>query len=168
MQSNSAPSSVTFRPTRVEDAAYLLRWLSDPHILHWFPMFDAREIEDAVRIWIGYSRIESSITVEYNGEPVGMANLYIQPYKKLAHTCLFSIIIQENMRGKGIGKALIEYLEKYAKEKFKIEILHLEVYEGNPAKRLYERAGFKEFGCQTRFIKEDGKYIAKIFMQKRL
>ncbi len=26
--------------------------------------------------------------------------------------------------------------------------------------------GFKEFGCQTRFIKEDGKYIPKIFMQK--
>ena len=143
-------------------------WLSDPQILRWFPMFDAREIEDAVRIWIGYSRIEAGITVEYNSEPVGMANLYIQPYKKLAHTCLFSIIVKTEMRGKGIGKELIEHLMKYAKEKFKIEILHLEVYEGNPAQRLYERAGFKQFGCQTRFIKEDGKYIAKVFMQKQL
>ena len=72
------------------------------------------------------------------------------------------------MRGKGVGKALVEQLMKHAKEKFKIEILHLEVYEGNPAKRLYERLGFTPFGCQTRFIKEDGKYIAKIFMQKKL
>lgn len=166
MQDTSSP--LTFRLTRIEDTAHLLRWLSDPQILRWFPMFDAREIEDAVRIWIGYSRIESGITAEWNGEPVGMANLYIQPYKKLAHTCLFSIIVKEEMRGKGIGKALVEHLMKHAKEKFKIEILHLEVYEGNPAKRLYDRAGFKEFGCQTRFIKQDGKYIAKIFMQKKL
>lgn len=166
MQDNALP--LTFRLTGVEDAPNLLRWISDPQILRWFPMFDAREIEDSVRIWTGYSRIEAGITVECDGEPVGMANLYIQPYKKLAHTCLFAIIVKAEMRGKGIGRALLDYLMKYAKEKFKIEILHLEVYEGNPAKRLYERAGFKEFGCQTRFIKEDGKYIAKIFMQKKL
>jgi putative acetyltransferase len=72
------------------------------------------------------------------------------------------------MRGKGVGKELIAQLMQHLKEKFKIQILHLEVYEGNPAKYLYARAGFKEFGCQTRFIKEDGKYIGKIFMQKYL
>ncbi len=166
MHANLSP--LTFRLTSIEDTPFLLRWLSDPQILRWFPMFDAKEIEDAVRIWIGYSRIEAGITADWNGEAVGMANLYIQPYKKLAHTCLFSIIVKEDMRGKGVGKALIEHLIKHAKEKFKIEILHLEVYEGNPAKHLYDRTGFKEFGCQTRFIKEDGKYIAKIFMQKKI
>ncbi len=166
MQQLSSP--LTFRTTIADDAPYLLRWLSDPKILRWFPMFDAREIEDAVRIWIGYSKIEAGITALYHSEPCGMANLYIQPYKKLAHTCLFSIIVSEEMRGKGVGKQLLDHLMKYAKEKFKIEILHLEVYEGNPAKHLYERAGFKEFGCQTHFIKENGKYIPKIFMQRNL
>jgi putative acetyltransferase len=166
MQQTSSP--LDFRLTNAEDASYLLQWLSDPKILRWFPMFDTREIEDAVRIWVGYSRIEAGITASYHSEPCGMANLYIQPYKKLAHTCLFSIIVKEEMRGKGIGKQLLENLMKHAKEKFKIEILHLEVYEGNPARRLYERAGFKEFGCQTHFIKEEGKYIPKTFMQKYL
>ena len=78
--------------------------------------------------------------------PCGMANLYIQPYRKLAHTCLFAIIVKEDMRGKGIGKAMLDYVMEHAKTRFNIEILHLEVYEGNPAKRLYERAGFTEFG----------------------
>jgi RimJ/RimL family protein N-acetyltransferase len=159
---------LTFRLTRMEDAPFLTKWLSEPDILRWFPMIDAREIEDAVRIWISYSRIEASITAEWDGQPCAMANLYIQPYRKLAHTCLFAIIVKEEMRGKGIGKALLEYIMQHAKTRFHIEILHLEVYEGNPAKRLYERAGFTEFGCQTRFIKEDGKYIGKIFMQKKL
>lgn len=166
MQQSLSP--LTFRLTLPEDAPHLLQWLSDPKILRWFPMYDAREIEDAVRIWIGYSRIEAGVTVLWNSEPCGMANLYIQPYKKLAHTCLFSIIIKEEMRGKGVGKQLLQHLMQYAKEKFKIEILHLEVYEGNPAKYLYENMGFKTFGCQTRFIKEDAKYIPKIFMQRNL
>jgi RimJ/RimL family protein N-acetyltransferase len=160
--------TLTFRPTRLEDAPPLMQWLSDPKVLRWFPMFDAREIEDAARIWVGYSRMEAGITAEWDSEPCGMANLYIQPYKKLKHTCLFSIIVKDGMRGKGVGKALMEQLMKLAKEKFNIEILHLEVYEGNPARRLYERLGFKEFGKQSRFIKEDGKYIGKVFMQKKL
>jgi RimJ/RimL family protein N-acetyltransferase len=161
-------SPVTFRLTQPDDASHLLKWLSDPKILKWFPMYDAREIEDSVRIWVGYSRIEAAVTVLWNGEPCGMANLYIQPYKKQAHTCLFSIIVKEEMRGKGIGGKLIEYLMTYAREKFKIEILHLEVYEGNPAMHLYERMGFKKFGVHKRFIKEEGKYLDKIFMQRNL
>lgn len=159
---------LSFRLTRAEDAPPLMQWLMDPKILPWFPMIDAREVEDAVRIWIGYSRIEAGLTAEWNGEPCGMANLYIQPYKKLMHTCLFSIIVKESMRGKGIGGALLKQLMQHAKDKFKIEILHLEVYEGNPARKLYERHGFKPFGSQTHFIKENGKYLGKTFMQKQL
>lgn len=129
---NMNTQDLSFRPTIPEDAPYLFKWLSDPRILTWFPMFDAREIEDAVRIWVGYSKIEAGLTALWNSEPCGMANLYIQPYKKLAHTCLFSIIVKEEMRGKGVGKQLLEHLMKHAKEKFKIEILHLEVYQEIP------------------------------------
>jgi len=160
--------SLTFRLTQPEDAPFLSLWLSDPHILCWFPMIDAREIEDAVRIWIGYSKIESGLTALDNGEPCGIANLYIQPYAKQKHTCLFSIIVKEEMRGKGVGKALLGQLISLAKEKFQIEILHLEVYEGNPAQHLYEKMGFVLFGRQSHFIKEDGRYSAKLLMQKRL
>ncbi|HSX04724.1 MAG TPA: GNAT family protein, partial [Rhabdochlamydiaceae bacterium] len=59
-------------------------------------------------------------------------------------------------------------LMKLAKEKFNIELLHLEVYEHNPAVRLYKRLGFKEFGIQRHFIKEDDKYVGKIYMQRNL
>ena len=131
-------------------------------------MYDAREIEDAVRIWVGHARIESSLTALWDGVPCAMANLYIQPYKKQMHTCLFSIIVKGTMRGQGIGKRLLEELMKHAKERFKIEILHLEVYDGNPARHLYERLGFKEFGRQSHFIKEDGRYNAKVLMQRPL
>ncbi len=160
--------ALSFRPTHLEDASYLQAWLSEPGVLRWFPMIDAREVEDAVRIWVGYSKMLAGLTAEWEGKPCGMANLYIQPYKKLKHTSLFSIIVDQQYRNKGVGQALILELERWAKEKFAIEILHLEVYEGNPARRLYERLGYKYSGEQRHFIKEDGKYATKVFMQKEL
>ena len=166
MQQSKNPLNI--RLTHADDAIHLAQWLSKSDILRWFPMYDAREIEDAVRIWISYSRLHAGLTAEWEGSPCGLANLYIQPFKKLKHTCLFSIIVKQEMRGKGVGKALIEQLCTMAKEKFHIEILHLEVYEGNPAKKLYERLGFKEFGFQPKFIKEEKGYIGKIFMEKCL
>lgn len=158
----------SFRITEAEDATHLTQWLSDPQILRWFPMIDDREIEDAVRIWINYANMQASITALYEGKPCAMACLYIQPYIKQKHTCLFSIIARKDLRGKGIGTKLLDYLMKWAKEQFQIEILHLEVYEGNPAQYLYERAGFKMFGRQSHFIKQEGQYSAKILMQRSL
>ena len=161
-------SHLSFRLTDHSDALYLTKWLSDPEVLHWFPMITQPEVVDAIRIWIGYSRFGSGITVEHNNVPCGMATLYIQAYEKLKHTCLFSIIVQKDKRGCGIGSLLMENLMKLAQEKFNISILHLEVYEGNPAYKMYAKLGFTEFGCQERFIKEKNTYIAKVFMQKRL
>jgi putative acetyltransferase len=129
---------------------------------------DAREIDDSVRIWMGYSKFQSCFTAYIDGVPVGMSTLYLQPYQKFAHQCLFAIIVDEKYRNQGVGKALMEHMINAAKNQFKIEILHLEVYAGNPAIRLYERLGFKEFGRQPRFIKIDGEYIDKIMMQKEL
>jgi RimJ/RimL family protein N-acetyltransferase len=165
---NKLKPTLSFRPTEEGDAPELTRWLIDPEVLKWFPMIDMREVEDAVRIWISFSKIGAGISVLADGVLCGMANLYIQPYEKLRHTCLFSIILNKEHRGLGIGAALLKELIKLAKEKFHIETLHLEVYQGNPAKKLYDRLGFKEFGRHPHFLKENGKYTQKIFMQKQL
>lgn len=161
-------SSITIRPMAMEDGEYLTRWLLQPNVLQYFPMYDVREVEDAVRVWISYSKLGTGLTAEWDGIPCGIANLYIQPYKKLAHQCLLSIIVDENYRGKGVGTRLLEELMKLAKETFHIELLHLEVYAQNPAIRLYKRMGFKEFGIQEHFIKEHDRYVGKIYMQRKL
>lgn len=160
--------SIVIRPSVESDASILTSWIIKPDVLRWFPMSDQREIDDSVRIWMGYAKMGASFTADYNGKPAGMAVLYLQPYKRFAHHALFAIIVDENHRNLGIGKTLIEHFEKAAKEIFKLDFLHLEVYEGNPAKRLYERMGFKEFGTHPRFLKENGKYMSKILMQKDL
>jgi RimJ/RimL family protein N-acetyltransferase len=162
----STQSNVIVRLSEESDAPFLQRWLMDPVILRWFPLENAREVEDAVRICMSYLEIGSAYTACVDGEPCGMAVLYLHRYKKLKHQSLFVIIVDERYRGQGIGTKIFERLKKEAKEKFSLEILHLEVYAGNPAKNLYDRLGFVEYGRQERFLKEKGGvYRDKINMQ---
>lgn len=155
------------RYTEFTDAPHLKDWLSDPAVGRWFPMDDIVEIEDAVNRWIGFARYRCSLTATMDGVPCGLATLYLQPYRKLAHQCEFGIIVGEKYRNKGIGTDLLRNLIHLGRDYFDIELLHLQVYAKNPAIRLYQRLGFKEFGHQKAWIKErDGTYVGRIFMEK--
>lgn len=154
------------RYTEASDAPHLKKWLSDPSVHRWFPMADDVEIEDAVNRWIGFYRYRCSLTAVKDGVPCGIATLYLQPYKKLAHQCEFGIIVGPGYRNQGIGEILIHHLIHMAKENFKIELLHLQVYADNPAIRLYSRCGFTEFGRQTGWIKDEGEFVGRIFMER--
>ncbi len=159
---------LTIRFAEESDQKYLIDWLLQPGVLRWFPLSDQREIEDAARIWLSYSKHKAVLIAEWDGVPCGIANLYLQPYQKLSHQALFAIIVDEKFRGKGVGTRLIAELLDLAKERFKLDFVHLEVYDGNPAINLYRRLGFQEYGVHKRFMKEEGRYIDKILMQKYL
>lgn len=162
-------SDLEIRYSDLADGKYLKLWLQDPSIARWFPVHENVEIDDAVQRWIGFSRYKCSLTAVKDGVPCGIATLYLQPYRKLAHQCEFGIIVSGEHRGKGVGSELIKNLIHLAKEHFHIELLHLQVYIENPAIRLYERMGFEEFGRQKHWIKEiDGTYTGRVFMEKYL
>jgi len=151
-----------------EDGELLKKSLQSPDVLRYFPMYDIREIEDSVRVWEIFCEKGASLTAVVDGVDCGIAFLNLQVYKKFAHQCLITIIVDEGYRNRGVGTALLTELCKLAKEKFHLEMLHLEVYATNPAINLYKRVGFKEFGTQQKFIKENGKYIGKTLMEKYL
>ena len=162
------PSGVEIRYTEPEDAKYLKEWLMDPSIRCWFPMEDEVETDDAVVRWIAFYRYKCTLTITKDGVPCGIATLYLQPYCKLAHQCEFGIIIGTGYRNMGIGSYLMSSLMHLAKEKFKIQLLHLQVYAENPAINFYKRFGFKEFGRQNSWIKETDRYVGRVFMERFL
>ena len=156
------------RFTEAADAKHMRDWFREKEILRWFPMADDPEIDDSVQRWIGFYRYKCSLTAVLDGVPVGVATLYLQPYRKLMHQCEFGIIVANGYRGKGIGAKLLKSLIHLAKEQFRIELLQLQVYSDNPAINLYRRFGFREFGRQSHWLKDNGVYIGRIFMERFL
>ncbi|ANH78374.1 GNAT family N-acetyltransferase [Candidatus Chlamydia sanziniae] len=165
---DSGIPGLEIRFTLPGDAAYMIRWLNDPKILRGFPLQTEAEIRESVNFWVGFYRYHSSLTAVYCGEVAGVATLVLNPYVKVAHHALISIIVGEPYRNKGIGTALLNNLCHLAKSRFKLEILYLEVYEENPAISLYRRFGFCDVGRQRRFYKDEIGYLAKITMEKDL
>ena len=167
-QGTSSPV-LEFRYTNFSDGVHLKGWLMHPSVKNAFSMADEVEVDDAVNRWISFCRYKCSLTATLNGTPCGIATLYLQPYKRLAHQCEFGIIVGHEYRGTGVGSQLLNHLIHLAKVQFHIEILHLQACSGNAAIRLYERFGFKEFGSQREWMKEDdGTYSGRVFMEKYL
>lgn len=156
------------RPSIVEDGEMFKNLLLQPDVLRYFPMYDLREIEDSIRVWEIFCKRGASITSLVGQEPCGIAFLNLQAYKKFEHQCLITIIVDAKHRNKGIGTRLLTDLHTLAKDKFQLELLHLEVYEGNPAINLYRRAGYTVYGEQRKFTKENKRYYSKILMQHPL
>ena len=167
-QEKQIPPGIDIRYTEPGDAKYLKEWLMEPGTMRWFPMEDEVEIDDAVVRWIAFYRYKCSLTITKDGVPCGIATLYLQPYRKLAHQCEFGIVVGDGYRNMGIGGYLLKNAMHLAKEKFKIELLHLQVYSENPAINFYTRFGFKEFGRQNTWIKEKDRYAGRVFMERFL
>jgi ribosomal protein S18 acetylase RimI-like enzyme len=156
------------REAQATDLEAIKSWLSQPNVLQWFPMETEKEVDDAARFWVNYHYFGACFIATVDDIPCGTVLLNITLFSKIKHQCLLSIIVSENFRNQGIGTKLLQFIEKVALEKFQIELLHLEVYENNPAKRLYDRMGYVQYGIHPEFLKEANGYRSKILMQKWL
>ena len=158
-------SDFSFRFTIESDGEFLKQWLLEPGVLRGFPMCSELEVDDAVKHWIPAALEGRGITALYQGIPIGLANLNPQPHQRMHFFHLLSIVVAERYRGKGLGAALMRQLLRLAKERLHLEYVLLEVYEGNPAVRLYERMGFVTIGKQPFALREsEGVYLNKVIM----
>ena len=161
------PKALSIRRTEQKDVVHLTEWITHPELVNYFPMSEPNEIEDSIRRWIGYQK--SSLTATINHMPVGIAMLRLQSYKKMSHQSQFGIIVDHRYYKQKIGSNLLKNLMYMAKQNFHIECLHLEVYDDNIAAYcLYKNFGFREFGRQPNWIKDKGRYISRIFMERTI
>lgn len=158
-------SQLDIRYTEVTDAPYLRDWLLDPHVQKWFPVSELREIEDAVQCWMGFCRHCSSLTATLQGVPCAIGTLFLMPYRKVSHHCMFKMVVNPKFHRQGIGYELLKNLKYLAKRYFHLELIHIEVFEGNPIIHLLKKLDFHEFARQERFVKSEGNYLSRILYE---
>ena len=100
------------------------------------------------------SENEIEILAEVDGRVVGTAGIeQVSPKAKLRHRCDFGISVDQAYWGLGVGRALTEACIACAKAAG-FEQMELEVVAANDrAVRLYEKAGFVEYGRNPRDFK---------------
>jgi ribosomal protein S18 acetylase RimI-like enzyme len=75
--------------------------------------------------------------------------------------------VRPGSRKFGVGRRLVETVLDLAPEW--IEVIQLAVVRDNePARRLYIRLGFVEYGIEARALKQDGRYYDEVLMAKNL
>lgn len=156
---------IDIRYTHVDDAPFLRDWLLDPRVQQWFPVSEEKELENAVQCWIGFARYQSSLTVTLDGVPCGLGTLFLMPYRKVAHHCIFKLVVDPRYQRQGIGRSLLKNLKHLAKNYFRLELIHIEVFDRNPLIHLLLQEGFSEFARQEDFVKEGDKYLARVLYQ---
>jgi len=99
---------------------------------------------------------------------VGIAGLLIGKGQKEAHKGrLVGMYVRPSARKVGVGRRLVETIIEFARQR--VELIQLAVVSDNePARRLYERLGFVEYGLEKKALKQDGRYYDEVLMAKNL
>jgi RimJ/RimL family protein N-acetyltransferase len=99
-------------------------------------------------------------------ELAGMVGVRRETKAKVRHqSMIWGMYVAPRARGKGAGRSLLLAAIEYARAWQDVEQLHLGVTTGAPAAaRLYEAAGFRQWGYQHRAIQHDGIFVDEAHM----
>jgi ribosomal protein S18 acetylase RimI-like enzyme len=99
-----------------------------------------------------------------DSELLGIAGFAFRQSTKEAHKgLLWGMYVRPDTRKSGVGQRLVEAVIDFAREN--VEILQLSVVSDNePARRLYTRLGFVEYGLEKDSLKHGDTYYDEILM----
>jgi ribosomal protein S18 acetylase RimI-like enzyme len=159
-------ADVTIRRLRSDDAASfrairLEALRANPELLR-----STFELEDKLDVAWFASRLEDAHVMGAfrDGEFVGTAGFSIQQGQPNAHKGrLFGMYVRSSSRNLGVGRLLLNAVLDVARKN--VELIQLSVVrENRPARRLYESAGFLEFGVEIKASKYGDKYYDEALM----
>lgn len=105
----------------------------------------------------------------HNDKLIGLGDITMKD-KIEKHVGLFGLTVTKEYRGEGIGKLLLNLIIENAKKYLpEIKIIQLGVFANNcPAKNLYKKFGFKEFGKLPKGIIHKEKFVDHVYMHREL
>lgn len=104
------------------------------------------------------------------GNLVGTARFVRETGRKVQHKGgVFGMYVASEVRGRGVGRALLEEILVLSGQLAGLEQLHLSVSEHNAAaKTLYLSCGFEVYGAEPRALKIGSRYLNEPHMLRYL
>ena len=146
---------MTLRPLKIDDAPVILSWIKDLSAFRkWsadrYPAFPPKP-EDIL------AQYESDVifpftAIDNDGKIVGHIMLRYPDSSKTVIRLGF-VIVDDNLRGKGYGKQMLQLAIQKAKNVFGAKKITLGVFDNNPsALHCYESVGFRVVGTDSYLI----------------
>lgn len=161
----------------IEDAEKMLQYIKkacgETDFLARYPEeWDHVSVESEEK-WVKNLRESQSafaIACYIDGEIAGNCDINFRGGIKTSHRATVAIAILKEYWNLGIGSAMFAELMTAAESRPGVEIVELEVLEGNDrARALYEKFGFQLVGERPNAFKlKDGRLLKEYFMQKEL
>lgn len=122
--------------------------------------FTLSQLETAVG-----NRFDSTVVLQ-GEEVVGFANFY--EIKDNHHCSIGNVIVNPKFRNQGIGKYLIQTMERIGIEKYKVSEMHLSCFNTNTnGLLLYAKLGYEPYAIE-KWIDKENKPIALIELKRNV
>jgi ribosomal protein S18 acetylase RimI-like enzyme len=136
-----------------------LAFASSPEDDRWREIVDVRRALEAAG--------EAAQFGAFDGQTlVGMVGIYRPEKTKMRHRAeIWGMYVAPRARGRGAGEALLAAAVALARTWPGVVQVQLSVSEtAVEARRLYERAGFREWGREPRALSVDGRFVDETHM----
>ena len=147
--------SMTLRPFTIDDAPIILSWIKDLSAFRkWsadrYPTFPPKPEEMVAQY--AAENIFPFTAIDNDGNIIGHIMLRYPDFSKTVIRFGF-VIVDDNLRGKGYGKQMLQQAIQKAQQEFGAKKITLGVFDNNPsAFYCYQSVGFKVTGADTYLI----------------
>ena len=152
------------RFTALSDEVFLKKVMEDEETRKWYPPSSDSDVNIFVRNWAGFSRYKCSLTALYKDEVVAVATIFLMPYVKVAHLAMLYMVVDKKFSRKGVGRSILKNINHLAKTRFRLESLHVEIFENSPIEHLLPKEGYKQIIFQENYVEfKEGMRARKIY-----
>ena len=128
----------------------------------WRSVADERRYVRALR----RSPYGAVLVAEADGRIIGRLSVARDPHPASRHVADVGLMVARDERRRGVGRALMEAAESWAREN-RVAKLELHVFPHNtPAIALYEKLGYRREGMRRRHYRRGGRLLDAILMAK--
>lgn len=111
-------------------------------------------------------RHKHSFVARRDGLPVGLLDI-LNDYPASGTAFIGLLAIRENAQGRGVGRALFQEAERFARDVLKVTTLRLAVVEANPVAGFWKKMGFLPTG-EIKLYEGEAVTSRAVLMEKQI
>jgi len=150
------------------DGESLARFMADERNKMFLSTESEKEIKSQVEIWNAYSRYKCGLTAIYQERRIGMAMIYLMPYRKVAHHGICHVVVAPKYLEDGVRESLVRNLVNLGDKYFSLERFQFELYGDEKLAAILKAQEFTPVFTQKNYLMIGDRHIPRMLWEKKV